>query len=218
MYKLVFLTVAILSCCACKKDHTDDTAAAAQITVPPYTEIGANTVGCYINGKPWTNFGKLYYKSSTGTFPLFIPGSGGGGYYDNVVNPYLFKPSDGIGDSVLSISAELSVQKKGTTIRDETINLRIAKNGSFKGTHYLVSTNQSFQLLNMGGYYNYLSQINDPFVVTINKDSVTRTGRIFSGMFHGYIRHYVTGMPGQVTLLNDSLKIDGGVFDVNLKN
>jgi len=58
MKNLVILSF-ILALSHCKNTY-DDTDAFKRLEVPPYTETGANTFGCLINGAVWANFGATY--------------------------------------------------------------------------------------------------------------------------------------------------------------
>lgn len=176
------------------KDTYDNTNAAADLQVPAFTETGANTFGCLVNGAAWANFGEDYIPSELG----------GGTLRPNLVSGS-FQLNASNGDSVYYATAALTISKKGTNIRQEIMLINVPKSGNMVGVHQLTSSNYLFSYSNFVTGITYSSLIRNPFIVAIKKDSITTyPNHIVSGTFSG-------------TLYNkdqtDSVRIVGGVFD-----
>src|SRR5579875_2675143 len=101
--KNLIILLFILTLCACNK--YDDTAAFKHLTVPPYTETGANTFGCYVNGAAWANFGSYYMKTELSL--------GRGRLVPNKVQANIYQNDLGM-DTVFAVSAGLTVVDDGT--------------------------------------------------------------------------------------------------------
>jgi len=199
----ILILLLILS--ACKKNKFDDTAAAAHITVPAYSETGAGTFGCYVNGVAWSNFGQQYISGLYSNQP--------GHYVANTVQS-IFTMHDQQ-DSILYFTAQLTVQHSGAVIRNETMYMTLLKTKNLKGA-YLFGQNSAYIFgyrNNLNGSLDYYSQPFSPFQVIINKDSVSGGIRIISGRFSGTVYR----IPINGVLQKDSLKISGGVFDAGIK-
>jgi hypothetical protein len=192
---VIFLFVLALSAC----NKYDDTAAFKRLEVPPYTETGANTFGCLIDGAVWANFGDSYLKSLE---PLaarhLVPNKVGSAVFWDVSKM----------DSVFSLSAGFTLSKDGTVLRQETILMYIPKNGNLKGVHQLTSYDFQLRFINWVNGPEYLSFISSPFTVNIKNDTTEGDKHIVSGTFNGTI---YTGDR------RDSLRIVGGVFDTTLQ-
>jgi len=198
MKKLVLYSF-ILMMSQCNK--YDDTQLAAHLQVPPYTETGANTFGCLVNGAAWANLGETFVHQELG-----------GSLVPNVVTSLLTYDSANA-DSDYTVTATLTVSKQGSVLRQERMifDLPVAANSPLKGVHQLTSADYLFTYSYYGsssnGYYNSL--IRNPFTITIKKDSLlSNQQRIVSGTFSGtlYTRDQT-----------DSVRIVGGVFDTLVK-
>lgn len=199
MKNLIFLLPFVLALSACNK--YDDTAAFKHLTVPPYTETGANTFGCYVNGAAWANFGADYVKTELSL--------GSGRLVANKVHAGVYFNSLGM-DTEFSVGARLSVLKHGNDIRDDFMSINIPKNGNLEGVYQLNNSNYQFMYtsyINETTYLDYVSFIGKPFTVTIKKDTIEVDKHIVSGIFSGtlYTRNRA-----------DSIRITGGVFDTVL--
>jgi hypothetical protein len=196
MKNLIALSL-ILALCAC--NTYDDTAAFKHLEVPPYTETGANTFGCLINGAVWANFGEDNVKSLE---PL-----GGRHLVPNKVGSHVFWDGSRM-DSLFSLSAGFTLSKHGTVLRQEDMVMYIPKNGNLKGMHQLTSYDYQLRYTNWITGTEHLSLISTPFTVIIKKDTIEGNRHIVSGTFSGTIYN------GAHT---DSLRIVGGVFDTTLQ-
>jgi len=176
----------------CKK--YDDTVEASHLQVPPYTETGANTFGCLINGAPWANFGYFVMHDELGGQHVDTNKVHASIGYHNAPNMALF------------VDASLDVYKKGVLIRDERMSMAIPQSGNLKGVHTLTGENYLFDFID--NYVDYSSLIRSPFTVTIYKDTVIGSKHIVSGKFNGILYNNAQ---------TDSLNITGGVFDVTLQ-
>jgi len=183
----------------------DDTKAAASLTVPLYTETGANTFGCMVNGEPWANFGETYIVPPEGLDGINQP---------NLVRSGItFNDAVAAMDSIFYVSGELTIQKSGKTIREETMTLTVPINGKLKGVHKLSSADFLFDYENLVLLNdNFYSLARNPFTVTINQDTIEGSKHIVSGMFNGMLYHNPNPSYNQA----DSLNIVGGVFDVSV--
>jgi hypothetical protein len=176
----------------CKK--YDDTVEASHLQVPPYTETGANTFGCLINGAPWANFG------------YFVMHNELGGQHVDTNKVHSSIDFYNAPNKALYVNAALDVYKKGVLITDQLMYMTVPQNGSLKGIHKLTSANYLFAFNDL--YTGYGSLIRNPFTVTIFKDTIIGAKHIVSGMFNGVLYN---------NSQTDSLKITGGVFDVTLQ-
>jgi hypothetical protein len=201
MKNLILSAFALLLITGCHK--YDDTAAAAKLQVPPYTETGANTFGCLLDGAVWANFGKYVGNHLFGTASNNTP---------NEVTSRIasFGPNTfGTGfDTVFTVGAEYSLVKNGTELKAGGMSIQLPKNGSLKGTHLLLTdSNGTFRYyVELLPYSEYDSKARNPFTVIITKDSlVGASNHIVSGKFYGILYNRNN--------LNDSVRIVGGVFD-----
>jgi hypothetical protein len=189
MKKLIFYSfVLLLSQC----NKYDDTVAASHLQVPPFTETGANTFGCLINGEVWANFGETYVHEELG-----------GQLTPNVVRSgFYFDASD----SIFSVGGRYTLSKNGTVLKESGMSLQVPKTGSLVGVHQLTARDGLCSFQDMLQFTRYASLARNPFTVTIKKDSITPDlHHVVSGTFSGTIyRVYPTP---------DSLRIIGGVFD-----
>jgi Domain of unknown function (DUF5025) len=206
MKTLIISAFALLLITGCHK--YDDTAAAKLLQVPPYTETGANTFGCLLNGAVWANFGKSYGNSGL-PFGTRLDSS-------KVTSTIEYFPTDVFhtgSDTTFQVSAQYQLVKKGNELRDETMSITLPKNGSLVGTYMLTGINGSFQYTQLDENYNatnYTSQARNPFMVTVNKDSlVNGYYHIVSGRFSGVLYNAAH---------TDSVRISGGVFDTKTGN
>ncbi|HWD88996.1 MAG TPA: hypothetical protein VG367_12765 [Mucilaginibacter sp.] len=198
MKNLILTTAVLLLLCGCYSKY-DDTRASVTLQVPPYTETGAQTFGCLVNGKVWANFGAT----------IIHPAEGIGSRADtNKVRVTIQWPEQGISnDTAFSVSATYSLIKKGKTERQEYMSFTIPKNGSLVGTYRLGDSARVFRYQPGVLYPGYSSNARNPFVLMINKDSPVQGGsyHIVSGRFYGTLYNYE---------LTDSVNIAAGVFDV----
>lgn len=195
MKNLTLCALALLLLPGCNS-HYDDTRAAKTLQVPPYTETGAQTFGCLVNGKVWANFGAT----------ILHPSEGLGSQADtNKVMSNIDGPYPQEADTTFVVWATYSLVKNGKTERQERMTITIPKNGSLKGIHLLTGTYGTFQYQIDDSYTPYQDIARSPFTVIINKDSVISPFRhIVSGRFYGFLYNYNH---------TDSVSISGGVFD-----
>ncbi|RYE26748.1 MAG: hypothetical protein EOP45_03385 [Sphingobacteriaceae bacterium] len=202
MKKLLLGACIVLLLTQCKKDDLTDTAQAAELTVPAFTQTGANTFGTYVDGKPWANFGSQWL----------------GGLYSGLLShnePNAVTAYPGVnskGDSVYTIRAELTVTKKGNVIRDETMYLQLPIGQNLQGTRKLVTSDYmvGYRLENQ----SYYSLVSSPVIATVYQDTLISGKHIISGKFQGTLFGYTNpGVP-----LTNSVQLTGGVFDVVVTN
>jgi hypothetical protein len=197
--KLVFYSfILLMSHC---NDTYDNSLAAANLQVPPFTETGANTFGCLVNGQAWANFGGQKYKSEL---------AGYGNVVYNKVTTFSIADS---GINVVSIIARLTVSTAGTTTKDQWMTLNIPGDSlNMTGIHQLNQVNGLFTYRDFTKGTVYASLKRNPFTVNVLKDTIASvTGNypniIVSGKFNGILYNYDQ---------TDSIRIVGGVFDVKL--
>ena len=192
MKNLILCAFGLLVITGCAK--YDDTQAAKNLQVPPYTETGANTFGCLMNGSVWANFGAFVSQGGIFTHPT-SPSKVNSSIF------YLAPPAD----TLFVVGAQYSLVKNGIELREENMSIQLTKNGSLKGTHQLMGTNDIFRYDKTDLTF-YTSKARNPFTVIINKDSVVNGGpqHIVSGRFYGVLYNYAQ---------TDSVFISGGVFD-----
>lgn len=187
----LFAIIAMTSKC----NTYDNTLAAARLQLPGYTETGANTFGCLVNGETWTNFGQSWIKGS-----VF------GGHLDtNRIRSYINYKSD----TVFFISGELTISKDGSSTRDEGLSINVTSNNRIvKGVHRLTSAEFLVDYQDFIRSVQYFSFKRNPFTVTINKDSIAGNKHIVSGTFSGTLYTFPQ---------TDSIRIVGGTFDVTVR-
>jgi len=66
---ILFIAISVFLFAACKKG--DNTPSNPIDQLPPATQTGANTLGCLVNGKPFTAYGKPSFLQEQGIY--FIP-------------------------------------------------------------------------------------------------------------------------------------------------
>lgn len=195
MKNLILSAFTLLLITGCNK--YDDTAAATKLQVPPYTEKGANTFGCLVNGAVWANFGAVVFHPAESI--------GGEEVDTSKVISRIERPFTPGADTLFYVHATYSLVKKGKELKDENMSIQIPKNGSLIGTHLLTDSIGVFQYSTMW-YNQYNSKARNPFTVIITKDSlVNGFYHIVSGRFYGVLYNNYTQ--------TDSVTISGGVFD-----
>jgi hypothetical protein len=196
---LIPCAFAVLLITGCYK--YDDTAAAARLQIPPYTETGANTFGCLEDGTVWANFGAVVFHRAESI--------GGEEVDSSKVISQIERPFTPGADTIFYVRATYSLVKKGKELRDENMSIQIPKNGSLVGTHLLTDSIRVFQYSTV--FYNqYSSKARNPFMVIITKDSlVNGFSHIVSGRFYGVLYNFAQ---------TDSVTISGGVFDTKTQN
>jgi hypothetical protein len=185
----VFAMITLMSQC----NKYDNTIEAKKLKVPDYTETGANTFGCLVNGAPWENFGETWVN----------PGESFGHLDSNKVRARIFYDPTAQ-DSVFSVSASLTVSKQGTAIREEFMDLYIPKHSNLKGLH----NDARLGYNNLLSPYSYGTYPPHTFSATIKKDWIQGQRHIISGTFTGMVFN---------ALRADSIRIVGGVFDTTVQ-
>ena len=195
MKKLILYSF-ILAMANCNK--YDDTAPASHLQVPPFTETGANTFGCLINGQVWANFGESYVKPGEDILGL------GGKWEPNLVKASISFDNTA-NDSTFFLAGTYTLAKNGNVVKESWLNLWVPKGGAFVGIHLLTSGSGMVNYTIAVPSTLYRNIARNPFTVTIQKDSVTAgLIHIVSGTFSGMVYNYNQ---------TDSLNIVGGVFD-----
>jgi hypothetical protein len=200
MRNFILSAFALLLITGCYK--YDDTAAAAKLQIPPFTEKGANTFGCLVDGAVWANFGAHPEHELLGG-----PGPLDSSKVQSRIEP---PPIFGV-DTGFMVSAQYQLVKKGKELRNEDMSIQLPKNGSLKGTHLLLTdSNGIFRYTQLLLFNQYTSKARNPFTVIVNKDSlVNGFYHIVSGRFYGVLYN---------SAQTDSVTISGGVFDTRTWN
>ncbi|MGZ3766951.1 MAG: hypothetical protein ACXVB0_15990 [Mucilaginibacter sp.] len=197
MKNLIISVFVLLLIAGCNK--YDDTAAAAKLQIPPFTEKGANTFGCLANGSVWANFGALPEHVLLGAGPLDS---------SKVVSGIEPPPLYGV-DTGFRVSAQYSLVRKGKDLRVESMSIQLPITGSLKGTHRLLADSLGIFRYVRLSVNQYTSKPHNPFTVIVTKDSVINSGdHIVSGRFYGVLYNYN---------LTDSVTISAGVFDTRTR-
>lgn len=195
------LFILLFSSRGCKEKNFDNTVEAKNIQVPAYTETGANTLGCFIDGKPWTVFGQHFELHFTTELKDNV-------LYGSITKAYYSA------DSVLKVNGSLGVIQNGIEIREEGIRLSVLKKSSLLGAHYLSNPysddSMEYSDINYPNNGQYTNMARNPIKITINKDMRIGPKRIISGNFEGYLYNNYN----KPRL--DSIHITGGVFDIDL--
>jgi hypothetical protein len=180
------------------KDTYDNTKPYADLQVPAFTETGANTFGCLVNGKAWANFGGRWDQGELG-------------YGSVVPNKVIANPTIDSGVNVVFITATLSVSSAGMVTKQQQMTVNIPGNSfNLVGTHQLNQVDGLFTYRDFTKGTAYFSLKRNPFTVNVLKDTITdiqgNLGSIIvSGKFNGMLYNHDQ---------TDSLRIVGGVFDV----
>ncbi|MCB0382474.1 MAG: hypothetical protein KDD05_04030 [Psychroserpens sp.] len=190
MKNAIVLLVMTTLCFSC---GNDDTILNNERTLPPITQIGANTFGCYIDNT------------------LFIPRDGDGAFNSNdravyfiggypeptsyyEINSHDYK-SEKTANIFIHIQA-LDANGTGDFIIDESNGLTSIDGLDHTYMHCRVWRDD------VGNYQNYLSFENSG-VITVTSYSLS--GRLVSGIFSGSVRNYQEP--------HDTIQITNGRFD-----
>ena len=196
MKKLIFAILVALTTCSCSKDSTSAT---PPDTLPPITTTGANTAGCYINGKlliPKNNnqaiggpliYGLKYHLGNSFGDPLFND------YFAITIR----NRKDIDGDDIY-IHFNQMVQGVGTYVL-----------GQSNGNRFTASPNNNHAVLergvNSGNIQTYLSSPTSGSIIINRFDWASN---IISGTFSFSL--YNANNP------SDIIEVTQGRFDINL--
>lgn len=202
-FLIISLSILLMSYNGCKTPQHDNTDQEQNITLPAYSETGANTFGCLHDGKIFTVFGL------TKEVKLLT------NYVDNIVTAGTYQVY-GTTDTAFTISGSLGIIQNNEQIRSEGMSITIIKKGSLKGTHILPgSTFNDYMAfgddLNPGMAGEYSCSSRNPISIIIKKDVINGKSHIISGTFEGYLYNFYKN-PAKP----DSIHITQGVFDVDL--
>ncbi|ULQ57125.1 DUF5025 domain-containing protein [Flavihumibacter rivuli] len=179
-FTILFLMLPFLSC---RKEKAPD------LTLPPATETGQNTLGFLLDGKVWTNYGKRCTIA---------------GCKDNKVTAYLYKQPNG--DFDFGVSADYTVTSDTT---DQSFYISTT-NITTTGT-YQIDNNLGRGMAFIGSRYNqwyreYKNNLPNKCTLTITRfDTINN---VVAGTFAGILYN-----PNN---LNDSIRIQDGRFDAQL--
>jgi hypothetical protein len=175
------------------KSH-DNLSAYSKLTLPMYSETGAQKFGCLMDGKVWTVFGEKYYFGGPGLAPMWGE--------KNEINARVFS------GKVLYLSGELMVSHRNVPLYLKDIIINIALRDSSIGNYKLVGYSMELEVRDYSKKEeddrSYSASYKNPVHLKLNRfDS-----NIASGTFGG----------GYVTNGEDSVFIHNGFFDVVFKN
>ncbi|WP_040247692.1 hypothetical protein [Psychroserpens mesophilus] len=188
-HSILFLVITAV-CLSC---GNDDTILNSERTLPPITQNGANTFGCYIDNT------------------LFIPRNGDGTFnnsdqavyfisgYPELTSYYEFDVHDYKSEKTASLLMHiqaLDANGIGDYITDESNGLRGIDGMNHTYMHCRVWRE------NVGNYQNYLSYENSG---TITITNYSLSSRLVSGTFSGSVRNYQEP--------HDTIQITNGRFD-----
>jgi hypothetical protein len=196
-----FILLIILISCKKGLQHYDDTALAAKLTLPPYSQAGANTFGFLMNNDSvWTVFGAKYGHS------IFSSGQ----WIPNTVSTLYGNP--GFPNRMMfSLQGELTVVKQDILEKDYFAEMNFFPDTPFIKTYSLsgnldnspVAGDFVFdKVVNVVGIDEYyFIDSNRPFTLQITRFDTA--AKICSGIFSGTVYSD-----------SDSMIISQGRFDV----
>jgi len=179
-YIIVLLMFAFLSC---RREKIPD------LSLPPATQSGQNTLGFLLNGKVWTNYGRRCTIS---------------GCKDNKVTAFLYKQPNG--DFDFGVSA-------GYTVTSDTIDQLFyitTTNVTTTGV-YQIDNNLGRGMAFIGSQYTqwyreHKNSLPNKCILTITRfDTINK---VVAGTFAGILYNPVN--------LNDSIQIQDGRFDAQM--
>ncbi|HLY71949.1 MAG TPA: hypothetical protein VKR53_19580 [Puia sp.] len=202
--KSIYIFILLIILMSCKKglQHYDDTARAAKLTLPPYSQAGANTFGFLMNNDSvWTVFGAEYSHS------IFSSGQ----WVPNTVSSFYGNP--GFPNRMMfSLQGELTIVKQDTLEKDYLATMNFFPDTPFTRTYSLsgnldnspgagdfVFNKVSVNIYGINDYYFIDS--NRPFTLKLIRFDTA--AKICSGVFSGTVYGYF-----------DSMTISQGRFDV----
>ncbi|WP_345059312.1 hypothetical protein [Hymenobacter glaciei] len=188
---LTYLSLLPLSACTRSCNDYDNNEEFAQAKLPPYTETGANTLGCVLGPQVWTVLGKHRAYSI------------GGGWESNQL----------IVEGGYSIPRTLQVHGGMTGVRnskefyDRRLYLVFLPSDTLGGLRLLggSNTNERVRVTDFITGLDYTSISRRPVRLLVRK--LNRQQRIVSGTFEGMLYSDNTGQ-------HDSLAVADGRFDV----
>jgi hypothetical protein len=210
MHNLAFISLFILffSARGCKHEIIDNSAEAKNIKLPVYSETGAGTLGCLVDGKVFTVFGLIDTNTHYGSLSKYAP---------STVQASIQKRSY-IPDTILTIEGTLGIITQNVFTTRQTVKIEVAKKGNLKGVYndfrgpWIGITYSDDLSLALVGVYRWDAR--KPATLTINKDEISNGRHIISGKFEGYLYSIYNDMNHHTI---DSVKITNGVFDVDIQ-
>ncbi|WP_457064906.1 hypothetical protein [Hymenobacter sp. UYAg731] len=196
---LTYLSLLPLSACTRSCNDYDNNEEFAKAKLPPYTETGANTLGCVLGSQVWTVLGSHALKGGIGTVwePNRLEPEGG-----NAVPP------------LLTVRGEMSGVRNSKEFYDREIRLTFLLSDTLGGIHLLgddtVRTRpghyrEYMEAIDLIPYVGYYSSTRRPVRLLVRK--LDRQQRTVSGTFAGTL--YGGSLSG-----HDSLTVIDGRFDV----
>lgn len=159
------------------------------LSLPPNTQTGQNTLGFFVENKVWTNYGRRCAIA---------------GCNDNKVSAEFYKQPNG--DFILSLGAAYSVSSQTIDQSFGFVTTNITKPGTFA-----LDSSLGHQVLYVASHYSqsykdYKNSLPNKFVLTITKFDTTN--KIVAGTFNGVLYNRFN--------LADSVLIKDGRFDAQL--
>lgn len=193
---LTYLSLLPLSACtkSCSPDY-DNNEEFSKAQLPPYTDTGANTLGCVLGAQTWTVLGK--YRSNSPAGASWIP---------NELRAY----SNPALPSFLYARGQMTGVLNSRVFYDMEIALAFRLNDTLGGLRLLgtdtarvpVGRAETMEATNLVEYAQYKSRQRRPVRLFIRK--LNRQQRIVSGTFSGTL-YQARGV--------DSLTVKDGRFD-----
>ena len=192
---LTYLSLLPLSACTKSCNDYDNNEEFSRAKLPPYTETGANTLGCVLGTQTWTVLGKHSQPS-----PL------GGGWALNQLEVY----GGYAASPVLLVRGQMTGVRDSKEFYDTDIELNFRLTDTLGGLRLLGADTarvpigqsaESMEATDLIPYLGYLSTARRPVRLRIRK--LDRQQRIVSGTFEGYLYSRT-----------DSLAVTDGRFDL----
>ena len=191
---LTYLSLLPLSACTRSCNDYDNNEEFARAKLPPYTETGANTLGCVLGTQVWTVLGSHALRGGVGTVwePNHLEIDGG-----NAVPP------------LLTVRGQMSGVRNSRAFYEREITLTFLLADTLGGIHLLGGDTvrarpghyrEHMEAIDLIPYLGYLSSTRRPVRLLIRK--LDRQQRIVSGTFAGYL-----------SSRTDSLAVTSGRFD-----
>ncbi len=196
---LTYLSLLPLSACTKSCNEYDNNEEFARAQLPPYTETGANTLGCVLGAQQWTVLGSHFQPT-----PL------GGGWVLNALESYGGNAMGNAMSPFLEVRGRMTGVRNSVEFYDREIDLTFRLSDTLGGLRRLGADTvrtppgqpaEIMEAIDLIPYQGYRSTARRPVRLLIRK--LDRQQRIVSGTFAGTL--YST---------TDSLTVADGRFDV----
>lgn len=191
----ILLVIICFQYASCIQENYSNISELHRLTLPEYSENGTGTLGCMIDGKVWTVFGKHWAYGIFGNY-----------WQENFMEVSIYRDrQDDIWKQHLIVGGRMTVVVNNVEIEDKLLWFSVELADDPVAEYHLGYGYSNYLVFDdWGSGKRYYSDSSNPVILKMNKYDLTDS--IASGVFNGYLFNEDDR--------NDSVKVDQGRFDL----